>query len=155
MKFSSLFLNTFFNRIILVLAIGLLHVGCATIVRDDSQPVSFSSEPQGATVSLNGVPRGVTPTTIMVPRQRKEVMVQMDLAGYRSESFSLDKSVAAMTFGNILFGGIIGVGVDYATGKGSNYEDSVHVELVPLDAPVQPFSAPSDQTEEPPIEITG
>ena len=35
-----------------------------------------------------------------------------------------------MTFGNIIFGGIIGVGVDAATGKNTNYPDNVHINLV-------------------------
>lgn len=120
------------RKIAVLLAAGFaacFFSGCATIVKDDSQPVAFSSEPQGATVSINGVPRGTTPTTIMVKRSAKKQMVQYDLAGYESEQFPLGKSVAGMTFGNIIFGGLIGVGVDIATGKATNYEESVHVKL--------------------------
>lgn len=119
-------------RLISVSALGCLmalFTGCATIVKDDSQPVAFSSDPQGATVSINGTPRGQTPTTIMVKRAAKKQMIQMELAGYETEIFPLGKSVAGMTFGNIIFGGVIGVGVDIATGKATNYEESVHVKM--------------------------
>jgi hypothetical protein len=109
--------------------------GCATIVKDDSQPVAFSSDPQGATVSINNVARGTTPTTVMVKRARQKQMVQYDLLGYETVVFPLGKSVAGMTFGNIIFGGVIGVGVDIATGKATNYEDSVHVKMIPVHLP--------------------
>ncbi len=109
--------------------------GCATIVKDDSQPVAFSSEPQGATVKINEIPRGKTPTTLMVKRDFGKQIVGFDLEGYHPIVFPLEKSIAGMTFGNILFGGIIGVGVDIATGKATNYEDSVHAIMTPLSEP--------------------
>jgi len=37
-----------------------------------------------------------------------------------------------MTFGNIIFGGFIGLGVDVATGKATDYQNSVHISLRPL-----------------------
>jgi hypothetical protein len=49
-----------------------------------------------------------------------------------------------MTFGNIIFNpaiAIIGVGVDVATGKATNYQESVQVKLIPL--PGKPDSAQS------------
>ena len=61
-------------------------------------------------------------------------MVQYELKRYRTETFRLGKSVSGMTFGNIIFGGLIGAGVDIASGKATNYEDSVHVKMIPLDS---------------------
>lgn len=109
--------------------------GCATITKDDSQPVAFRSEPQGAVVSINNIPRGTTPTTIMIKRSSKRQMIRYELEGYRTETFRLGKSVSGMTVGNIIFGGLIGAGVDIASGKATNYEDSVHVKMIPLDSP--------------------
>ena len=62
-------------------------------------------------------------------------MIRYELKGYRTETFRLGKSVSGMTFGNIIFGGLIGAGVDIASGKATNYEDSVHVKMIPLDSP--------------------
>ena len=114
---------------------ALFFSGCATITKDDSQPVAFSSDPQGATVLINNIARGVTPTTIMVKRAMSTQMISLELAGYHTESFKLEKSVSGMTFGNIIFGGLVGVGVDIATGKATNYEESVHVKLIPTTQP--------------------
>ena len=116
---------------LIVLLIPVIFNSCATITKDDSQPVSFSSEPQGADVSLNSISVGTTPTTVMVKRKMGKTMVTYSKEGYRTQTFPLDKSVAGMTFGNIIFGGLIGVGVDVATGKATNYQDSVHVKLIP------------------------
>jgi hypothetical protein len=109
--------------------------GCATITKSESQPVAFSSEPQGATVSINGVPSGITPVTIMIERKYGAQMGTMALDGYKTEQFKLQKHVAGMTFGNIIFCpavAIIGVGVDAATGKATNYQEAVQVKLIPL-----------------------
>ena len=105
---------------------------CATLTKDESQPVAFSSEPQGAQVSVNSMPMGTTPTTIMVKRKMGTTMIDIYKEGYHRETFPLDKSVAAMTFGNIIFGGFIGLGVDVATGKATDYQNSVHISLRPL-----------------------
>lgn len=131
-----------------VLLSAIFLSGCATITKDDSQPVAFSSDPQGATVIINNVPRGVTPTTIMVKRAMKTQMITLELEGYHTETFKLGKSVAGMTFGNIIFGGLIGVGVDVATGKATNYEESVHVKLIPTTQPrLNPVASIKDLSE--------
>ena len=70
----------------------------------------------------------------MIKRSSKRQMVRYELEGYRTETFRLGKSVSGMTFGNIIFGGLIGAGVDIASGKATNYEDSVHVKMIPLDS---------------------
>lgn len=122
-------------RPLVVAALSLLLGGCATIVKDDNQPVAFSSDPQGAVVSINGVPRGTTPATIMVERKRQKQMLEISKEGYQTVHMPLQKHIAGMTFGNIIFGGIIGFGVDYATGKGANYQDTVTIKLIPLPKP--------------------
>ena len=115
-----------------ILLVPIIFNSCATITKDDSQPVAFSSEPQGADISLNNIPVGTTPTTVMVKRKMGKTMVTYQKEGYKTQTFPLDKSVAGMTFGNIIFGGIVGLGVDVATGKATNYQDSVHVKLIPV-----------------------
>lgn len=128
---------------LIVLLIPVIFNSCATITKDDSQPVSFSSEPQGADVSLNNVTVGTTPATIMVKRKMGKTMVTISKEGYKTETFPLDKSLSGMTFGNIIFGGLIGVGVDVATGKASNYQESVHIKLIPENGSTPPTSATS------------
>lgn len=108
--------------------------GCATVLKDDTQPVAFTSDPPGATVTINGVVVGETPTTVMLKHSVKRQMVQVEKAGFNPEVFRLEKKVDALTFGNVIVGGVIGFGVDIATGNATNYAESVHVRLRPLDA---------------------
>ena len=137
----------------LIILIPIIFNSCATIVKDDSQPVAFSSEPQGADVSLNNIPMGTTPTTLMVKRKRGKTMVTYQKVGFKTQTFPLDKSVSAMAFGNIIFGGLIGAGVDYATGKGTNYQDSVHVKLIPDNGSSLPTgNSSSNVKQQPPIQ---
>lgn len=113
---------------------GILS-GCATILKDDAQPVAFTSDPVGATVKINGTTVGQTPTTVMLKHSVKRQMVLVAKDGYRPEAFRLEKKVDALTFGNVIAGGVIGFGVDIATGNATNYAESVHVRLQPLEAP--------------------
>jgi len=101
-------------------------------MQDDSQPVAFSSDPQGAVVSINGVPSGTTPCTIMVMRSRGTKMIELKKDGYQTVTMKLEESVDAAAFGNIVFGGIIGGAVDAFSGKGTNFKGSVQVKLFPL-----------------------
>ena len=111
---------------------SLLMTGCATIAGSDSQPVAFSSDPQGAMISINGMPQGTTPVTIQVPRQSQDQMVTVEKEGYAVKQFKLEKHIAGITAGNALFGGAIGMVVDMSTGKGMAYQPSVQVKLSPL-----------------------
>ena len=70
-----------------VLLVAAFSAGCATITKSESQPVAFSSEPQGATVSINGVPSGITPVTIMVTRKYGDQMCAIAHDGYQTEQF--------------------------------------------------------------------
>ena len=81
----------------------------------------------------------------MVKRKFGKSIITISKEGYETEQFDLEKSVSGMTFGNIIFGGIIGAGVDVATGKATNYQDSVHVKLRPIGSNVESRSnAPPD-----------
>jgi len=51
--------------------------------------------------------------------------------------------MAAGTFGNIIAGGVIGWGVDSATGADNKYPESVMVQLVPVSGGAAPVAPPS------------
>ncbi len=101
----------------LVVACGLLG-GCATLTKDDSEPVSFSTDPQGATIFINGIPRGKTPDTIMIKRSSERPKFEFKLEGYRTIEMRVQKSSSGYRFRNMLLGGVIGARFDYAvTGR--------------------------------------
>ena len=106
----------------------LLLSGCATITSSDNQQVTFSSDPPGANVSINGVPQGTTPVTIMLDKRAGDQIVSIQKEGYQVEQFKLQKHIAKRTF----IAGPIGLAVDAASGKGREYQDSVQVRLLPF-----------------------
>ena len=107
----------------------LLLTGCATFLNDDHQMVAFSSEPDGATVKVDGVAMGKTPSAIPVPRKGGDKVVSFELDGYKTLMLELDNNIHAAGFGNLLLGGIIGIGVDAISGRAGSYQNTVHVML--------------------------
>ena len=93
----------------------LLIISCGSIVNGSKQSVGFSSSPDGATVSIDGMPRGRTPITIELERDEDHT-VRITLPGYYPYSATLTHSVSGWVWGNLLMGGIIGLAVDASTG---------------------------------------
>jgi hypothetical protein len=102
--------------------------GCATILNSDTQPVTFNTTPDGATVKVDGVAYGKTPTTVQVPRKGFDKQVEITLPGYKTEIFTLENNpVNGATLLNVLwFPGAI---VDGISGRGGSYQSSVSIVL--------------------------
>jgi len=79
------------------------------------QKVSFSSNPSSATVTIDGKSVGFTPLTEDL--STKDIhTVKMVLDGYHTYEMTLTKNVNSWVWGNIIFGGFIGLGVDAISG---------------------------------------
>jgi PEGA domain len=101
----------------LVSALAAVAVGgCATIVQSPRQQVSVASTPSGATVSIDHVERGKTPLVAELKRKDSHVL-RIELAGYQPYEATLNRRVSGWVWGNIVFGGLIGLGVDALTGS--------------------------------------
>jgi hypothetical protein len=113
----------------LMLGLTLPAFGCATMTKGTTQSIAINSSPSGATVIIDGMPMGQTPLTISLARSSNHSGV-LSLAGYDDAAFTITRKFTNTTFGNILFGGLIGVGVDAASG--ANYDltpDSIYATL--------------------------
>ncbi len=101
----------------LCLLIGLAPVlsGCATIIDGTSQKVSFSSNPSNAVVTVDGRVVGNTPLTDDLSKKDTHT-VKINLDGYHPYEITLIKKVNSWVWGNIVFGGLLGLGVDALTG---------------------------------------
>ena len=128
------------RRTILVgcLAVGLAIAlaGCAAIMHGSKQSVSFESEPAGATVSVTdafGMVQGGCETPCKLDLKRKhEYKVTIAKDGFDSVDLSIDKHTDGWIWGNLLFGGLIGLVVDLSSG--SCYRLSPHDFSVTLTA---------------------
>lgn len=103
-----------FSYIVLVSVMFSL-TGCATVLTGTNQKVPVSSNPAGATVSVDGAGSYTTPTTLTLQRKMDHVLV-FTKQGYRQADVRLMHVISGAVAGNILLGGLIGWGVDALTG---------------------------------------
>ena len=107
---------------------------CATLIHGSKQGLFITCEPRVASVYVDGAYIGQTPMGTWLKRGKNHVLrVQLD--GYKPYETVLKRKVDGWIIGNIIFGGVIGIAVDAATG--SMYRLSPHdiyPELTPLSA---------------------
>jgi len=72
-----------------------------------------------------------TPGSIPVEKSTKDLSVICDKPGYQPSAGALASTFQAMTFGNILFGGLIGVAVDAGSGAMNEYPTLITLTLLP------------------------
>lgn len=90
-------------------------VGCASIMHGTTQKVGISSAPTGAKVTVNNLAYGSTPVFADLKRGEEHI-VTIEMDGYEKSQLTLTKGVSGWVWGNILFGGLIGLAVDAISG---------------------------------------
>lgn len=123
-------------KLIVPLALALAATGCASIVEGTDQSVTVSSNPTEASCLLEreGAQIGAvnpTPGSVLVGKSSADITVTCSKAGYSDGVAVLASNFEGMTLGNIIFGGIVGVGVDAASGAMHTYPPAVTVTLPP------------------------
>jgi len=142
-----------FSGIVALLLV--LFSGCATVTRGTNDLLVVESEPPGATVKVSNGMVGTTPTSFKLPR-KNDVHLTISKEGYETLEVDVRSGVsgggAAGMAGNVLVGGLIGMGVDAVSGATKSLlPNPVQVTLVPLGAtPVAPPAQEEAPTEEPP-----
>jgi uncharacterized protein YceK len=99
--------------------------GCASIINGSTQSVEFASRPNGAKLFLDGKEMGVTPQTLDLRRKarrkgdtagKKEYTVRIEMEGYAPYETKLTRKLNGWFFGNLVFGGLIGIVIDATSG---------------------------------------
>lgn len=124
-------------------AVSMLFMGgCATIVKGTDQNLSFNSEPEGATVSIDEKVLGKTPVTVPVDKDQG-LTITFEKEGYQLYTAQLTTETQAWFWGNILIGGLIGSTTDGVSGAIHEFSpDNYYVTLVPIEDNL------SDRTQE-------
>lgn len=126
-------------RLALLLLATATLPGCATITRGSSEALVIETTPIGAEVRLSSGEVCKTPCTLK--KKRKEnFVVFINRDGFEPVEVNVISETAgagaAGMAGNVLVGGIIGVGVDAATGATKKLTPNpIRVTLNPVKAP--------------------
>ena len=124
-------------RLFVLLLAAVLFSSCATITRGVHEKLQVESNPTGANVALSTGEKGVTPAVFVEKRRRDNFTVTVSKPGYESQTITVvskagGTGVTAMAANAIVFGGIIGMGVDAGSGAyHSLYPNPVSVALRP------------------------
>lgn len=141
--------------IIAVAAFGCALSGCASITRGQTEQITITTTPSEASVRTSMNHQCQSPCTLTVAR-KDEFIVTATKPGYREASVPIKTKVAgngaAGFAGNILVGGIVGMGVDAATGATlDHYPNPVVLNLEPASAPAAAPKAPPRKSRGPKV----
>jgi hypothetical protein len=122
-------------RILAILELAPMLIGCATITKGTTQTVAIDTPGvPGAvcTIQTQSGPRGVTtPGPVVLDKGSAPLPITCTKECYVTGSSIIPSGTEAMAAGNVVFGGLIGLGVDAATGAMNKYPDLVTVAMTP------------------------
>ena len=134
------------NKLALLTAAVSL-AGCSSIIEGTSQTLTVMTNPDGANCALmrEGLNIGrinPTPGSVVVKKDKHDIFVECEMAGYQKATFFNKSDVAGATAGNIILGGGIGWAIDSAAGADNKYLSPVQITLVPI-IPQAPTPTPA------------
>lgn len=97
------------------LGLCIFLTSCATIVNGSKQTVGITSTPSDATVYVDQKYIGKTPLKACLTRKDNHT-VCIECPGYEPYQFALKPEMSKWVFGNIAFGGIVGIAIDAISG---------------------------------------
>ncbi len=130
----------------LLAVLASLTCSCATVIRGTSETAQFESTPTGAEVTAESIsedkmgPFNCTTPCQMELKRKRTWKVDFELEGYKPVSALLKPVVTgggvASGAGNIIAGGLIGIGIDAGTGANLDLRPNPMIaELAPLESP--------------------
>ena len=132
-------------RVFGVLAACAMLGGCASVARGTTETISVASTPSGAEAIISGLD---APTTCLTPcavvaKRNADISITIQKEGFEPQVVQLTKDIqatgAAGFAGNLLLGGVVGMGVDAVTGAATDHKPNpVIVTLQPLAPPAPP-----------------
>lgn len=113
---------------------------CATVTSGTDHNLLVETDPAGATCILQRQGSNIgavnpTPGSVRISKSRHDITVTCNKAEHEATSRTLTAGFQAMTLGNILIGGVVGIAADLASGAAITYPESVKVALWPRSFP--------------------
>lgn len=104
-------------------------ISCATIVKGRFQKITVTSTPSEAWVIVDGQ-QIKTPGVVTLDTTRSMYVLRFEKEGYEPVEFKVKRTLSGWLFGNIIFGGIIGIVIDFASNSAYKLEpEEVEVAL--------------------------
>ena len=121
-------------KAILILALSFLVVGCNTITRGDAQKMKVNTDPQGATVKVDG--KEYTSPAIISFKRKQTHTVIVSKSGYQPIRFDLTSQWDAASLPQLaLPGGSAMMATDTITGADRSFKDLKPIKLTPIGQP--------------------
>jgi hypothetical protein len=132
------------KNLVFVTAAALLVAACATVTRGTTNQIQIMSEPSGASVRTSLNQTCTTPCTLTVGR-KDEFSITVSLPGYVDQIVEVKTRLAgagaAGFVGNVVVGGVIGMGADAVTGATlEHFPNPIEVKMQRASAPARPAS---------------
>ncbi len=117
---------------ILVTTFPLL-TSCASIVNGTNQSVAVNTTPTKNAMCTLTNDKGKwyvnqTPGSVTVHRSYKDLIVDCK-KGNKEAKETIPSKTKGMVFGNAIFGGVIGAGIDVADGSAYDYPENIQVPM--------------------------
>ncbi len=142
-----------YSPLAIMLTAALLS-GCASIVKGTSQSIAITTPPTtGALCTLSssqGNWQLTSPGAVTVEKSQQDIQVRCDKPGWQEGFATIPSNFEGWTVGNILLGGVIGLGVDAATGAINEYPHAFQVPMIPA-AGQTPMPTPYPAPYPPPL----
>jgi hypothetical protein len=124
-------------RAVAIISLTVVLAACATITKGTTQVVAVNTPGvAGATCTLSSSAIGtvmvVTPDTVSLPKGWEGVSVRCSKQCYNDGAGVISSNMEGMTAGNIILGGVIGLGVDALSGAMNKYSPEIQVALTPI-----------------------
>lgn len=103
------------RKVIIIIVAASFLCSCAAIFKGTSSNLNLSSDPSGATVYVNGFPRGKTPVKLKL-ESKKSYNIEFKKEGYETLTYTITNHVGAGWIILDILGGIVPIVVDAATG---------------------------------------
>ncbi|OAN50146.1 hypothetical protein A6A04_01680 [Paramagnetospirillum marisnigri] len=113
---------------------SIMLVGCSTLTQGTDQLITVMTPGvDAARCSLTSTSGKtwfvVAPGSVSVEKSKDDISIVCKKEGYRDGAAVATSNLEGMTWGNIVFGGVIGVGVDAASGAMNKYPPTINIQM--------------------------
>jgi hypothetical protein len=121
---------------------GAALSGCATVVNGTTQSISVSTASvtgaQCTLTSSEGTWFVATPGSVTVHKTKNDLNAVCKKDGYQDAQVIIPSKFGAMTAGNVILGGLVGITVDAISGANYSYPQSTDIPMAAVGAAPPP-----------------